>query len=72
VPPSQLIAGAATLALLRAADTAKGIGLLLIAERPKPFYAVGGHAPLVFALRRMLPRTVMEQLITRRYGLRSP
>lgn len=50
----------------RAADT---ILRAITADRPKPFYAVGGNAPAVFALRRMLPQTVMERLLIRRYGL---
>jgi len=42
----------------------------ITAERPKPFYAVGGHAPVVFALRRMLPRIMVERLIIRKYRKR--
>ncbi|MGP9020024.1 SDR family oxidoreductase [Streptomyces sp. BR1] len=40
------------------------------AARPKPLYAVGSNAPLVFALRRLLPRTAAERLVARRHGLR--
>lgn len=40
------------------------------AERPKPLYAVGSRAPLVFALRRLLPRTTAESVIAKNYGLR--
>ncbi|MEU5436125.1 SDR family NAD(P)-dependent oxidoreductase [Streptomyces sp. NPDC020719] len=40
------------------------------AVRPKPLYAVGSNAPLVFALRRLLPRTAAERLVARRHGLR--
>ncbi|WP_285691344.1 SDR family oxidoreductase [Actinoplanes sp. NBRC 103695] len=39
------------------------------ADRPKPLYAVGSGAPLVFALRRLIPRTTAERLIQRRYGI---
>lgn len=39
------------------------------AERPKPFYAAGSRAPLVFALRRMVPRTTAERIIQRQYGI---
>ncbi|AGZ43040.1 SDR family oxidoreductase [Actinoplanes friuliensis] len=39
------------------------------AARPKPRYAVGSNAPLVFALRRILPAGLTEKLIHRRYGL---
>jgi short-subunit dehydrogenase len=38
--------------------------------RPKPLYAVGSRAPVVFALRRLLPRTVVESMTARRHGLR--
>ena len=37
--------------------------------RPKPRYAIGSNAPLVFALRRMLPATLSEKIVHRRYGL---
>lgn len=40
------------------------------AERPKPLYAIGSKAPLVFGLRRLLPGTAMERIIGRAYGLR--
>jgi short-subunit dehydrogenase len=39
------------------------------ADRPKSLYAVGSNAPLVFALRRVLPRTVVERMVARRHGL---
>ena len=40
------------------------------ADRPKPLYAVGSNAPVVFALRRLVPRTAVERLVARRHGLR--
>ncbi|MBP1161875.1 short-subunit dehydrogenase [Rhodococcus sp. PvR044] len=40
------------------------------ADRPKQLYAVGSNAPVTFALRRMLPRTMVEKLVARRHGLR--
>ncbi|WP_280359295.1 SDR family NAD(P)-dependent oxidoreductase [Nocardia otitidiscaviarum] len=40
------------------------------ADRPKPLYAVGSNAPLLFAVRRLLPRTVMEKAIAAAYGLK--
>jgi short-subunit dehydrogenase len=40
------------------------------ADRPKPLYAVGSNAPLVFLLRRLLPRTTAERLTARRHNLR--
>jgi short-subunit dehydrogenase len=39
------------------------------AERPKSLYAVGSNAPLVFALRRLLPRAAVERMVSRRHGL---
>ncbi|MEU7631396.1 SDR family NAD(P)-dependent oxidoreductase [Nocardia sp. NPDC049220] len=39
------------------------------ARRPRPLYAVGSNAPAMFALRRLLPRTVLERIIARAYGL---
>ncbi|MFP3986379.1 SDR family oxidoreductase [Streptomyces sp. E11-3] len=40
------------------------------ATRPKPLYAVGSNAPLVFALRRLVPRSAAERMVARRHGLR--
>jgi short-subunit dehydrogenase len=39
------------------------------ADRPKPLYAVGSNAPLVFALRRVMPRAIVERMVARRHGL---
>ncbi len=39
------------------------------APRPKPRYAVGSNAPLVFALRRIAPATLAEKLTHRKHGL---
>ena len=39
------------------------------AEPPRSFYAVGSRAPLVFALRRLMPRPVVERMVHRRHGL---
>lgn len=40
------------------------------AKRPRPLYAVGSNAPLVFALRRLLPRAAMLRIVARKHGLR--
>ena len=40
------------------------------ARSPRPLYAVGSNAPLVFALRRLLPRSVMLRIVARKHGLR--
>jgi NAD(P)-dependent dehydrogenase (short-subunit alcohol dehydrogenase family) len=42
------------------------------ARRPRPLYAVGSGAPVVFAVRRLIPRAAAERLIQRRYGIRRP
>lgn len=39
------------------------------ADRPQPLYAVGSNAPIMFGVRRLLPRTVLERLIARVHGL---
>jgi len=39
------------------------------AKRPKPRYAVGSNAPLVFALRRVAPASLAEKLTHRRHDL---
>ena len=39
------------------------------AEQPDPMYAVGSNAPVVFALRRALPRTAVERIVNRAYGM---
>lgn len=39
------------------------------ADRPASLYAVGSNAPFVFALRRLLPRGVVEKLVARSYGV---
>ncbi|WP_342216770.1 hypothetical protein [Nocardia brasiliensis] len=36
---------------------------------PQPLYAVGSNAPVMFGVRRLLPRTVLERLIARVHGL---
>jgi short-subunit dehydrogenase len=40
------------------------------AGRPRPRYAVGSNAPLVFALRRLLPAGVVEKVTQRRHDLK--
>ena len=39
------------------------------ADRPKPRYAVGSNAPLVFTLRRLLPATLVEKVTHRKHDL---
>jgi short-subunit dehydrogenase len=38
-------------------------------EQPAPLYAVGSNAPAVFALRRALPRALVESVVSRKFGL---
>ena len=38
-------------------------------DEPAPLYAVGSNAPAVFALRRALPRSVVERIVARTYGV---
>lgn len=38
--------------------------------RPKPLYAVGSRAPLVFALRRLAPRDLILRMVARAHGLK--
>jgi short-subunit dehydrogenase len=40
------------------------------ADRPRPLYAVGSNAPLVFALRRLMPATLVERFTHRKHDLR--
>lgn len=49
---------------------AKTIVAAVDSDRPRPLYAVGSNAPLMFAVRRILPRTVMERLIASTHGLK--
>ncbi len=40
------------------------------ADKPKPLYAVGNMAPLVFTVRRLAPRALTEKMTARFHGLR--
>ncbi|WP_017612356.1 SDR family oxidoreductase [Nocardiopsis salina] len=39
------------------------------APAPRPLYAVGSNAPVVFALRRLFPRSLMLRIVARKHGL---
>ncbi|WP_109508609.1 SDR family oxidoreductase [Nocardioides speluncae] len=41
----------------------------VVAARPAPLYGVGSNAPVVFALKRLLPRGTVERVIHRKHGL---
>jgi short-subunit dehydrogenase len=55
---------------IAAAQVAATILQAIDDEPPRPFYAVGSRAPVVFTLRRLLPRTAVEKMVHRRHGLR--
>jgi short-subunit dehydrogenase len=52
-----------------AATVAATIVKAIDADPPRSFYAVGSRAPLVFALRRLMPRSAVERMVARRHGL---
>ncbi|QGK70327.1 SDR family NAD(P)-dependent oxidoreductase [Allosaccharopolyspora coralli] len=52
------------------ADTVAGTVVKAIdAGKPRSLYAVGSNAPFVFALRRLVPRSVVERIVARKHGL---
>lgn len=54
---------------IEAGPVAETILTAIEAERPRSLYAVGSRAPAMFALRRVLPRGVVERLVSRKHGL---
>jgi short-subunit dehydrogenase len=54
---------------ITAERVARTIVTAIEADRPRPLYAVGSNATVVFALRRLLPRTVVERMVARAHGL---
>ncbi len=52
-----------------AEKVARTIVQAIEAERTRPLYAVGSNAPLVFALKRITPRTLVERIVARKHGL---
>jgi short-subunit dehydrogenase len=54
---------------ISAATVAAKIVAAIDADPPRSFYAVGSNAPLVFALRRVLPRAAIERMVAGRHGL---
>ncbi|RDI66147.1 SDR family oxidoreductase [Nocardia pseudobrasiliensis] len=44
--------------------------LIRVIDSPRSFVAVGSRAPLAFALRRLLPRTMMEKITAAQLGLK--
>ncbi|MEV2277439.1 SDR family oxidoreductase [Nocardiopsis sp. NPDC049922] len=54
---------------ISARTVARTIVRAVEADPPRPFYAVGSNAPLVFALRRLFPRSVVLRMVSRKHGL---
>lgn len=54
---------------ITAAKMAEVIVTAALAEHPKPFYAKGNNAGLVFFLRRLLPRQFIFDMTARKHGL---
>lgn len=54
---------------ISADDVAATILTAIEASRPHRLYAVGSNAPVVFALRRLVPREVVERIVARKHGL---
>ena len=52
------------------AKVAKTVVKAIEADKPKEFYAVGSNAPLVFTLKRLVPRSVVTTMVARRHGLK--
>ena len=48
---------------------AKKVMKILTMKNPKPFYSVGGMAPLLMFLKRILPDKTIEKLLRRNYDL---
>ncbi|MDN5892504.1 MAG: SDR family oxidoreductase [Nocardioides sp.] len=51
-------------------DVAETIMAAIEAAKPKSLYARGSMAPVVFALRRVAPRGVVEKITSRMFGIR--
>lgn len=54
---------------ISAGQVAETIATAVMAPKPKPLYAVGSNAPLVFALRRLAPTDVVHAMVARKHGL---
>ena len=70
--PSRSGAGACTSRSsqkVSAASMATQIVDAALAEHPKPFYAKGNQAGVVFLLRRLAPRQLILDMTARKHGL---
>jgi len=54
---------------ISAEQVARTVVRAIEADPPRPLYAVGSNAPVVFALRRLFPRSFILDLVARRHGL---
>ncbi|MFJ9555255.1 SDR family oxidoreductase [Nocardiopsis sp. NPDC101807] len=54
---------------ISAARVARTVVRAVEADRPRPLYAVGSNAPVVFALRRLFPRSLVLAVVARKHGL---
>ncbi|WP_415971580.1 SDR family oxidoreductase [Rhodococcus sp. 077-4] len=55
---------------ISADDVAEVVLKAIEADKPKPLYARGSNAPVVFLARRLLPATFMERTIAKMFGLK--
>ncbi|MBM4693846.1 SDR family NAD(P)-dependent oxidoreductase [Rhodococcus hoagii] len=55
---------------IRADTVAELVVKAIEADKPKPLYAVGNKAPLVFTVRRLAPRAFTEKMMARFHGLK--
>lgn len=55
---------------IRAETVAELVVKAIEADKPKPLYAVGNKAPLVFTVRRLAPRAFTEKMMARFHGLK--
>ncbi|MFI5715673.1 SDR family oxidoreductase [Nocardia sp. NPDC051750] len=53
-----------------AGEVAETILRAIEADKPKPLYAKGSRAPVVFLLRRLVPAAVIEKVVARMHGLK--
>lgn len=54
---------------ISAERVAKTVLRAVSARNPRPLYAVGSNAPVVFPLRRLLPHSAVLRLVSRKHGL---
>ena len=57
---------------ISAEKMAEQIVVAALADKPKPFYARGNNAPVVFFLRRLAPRQLILDITARKHGLGRP